>query len=346
MPRNRNGEPMNRYFAMVGGVVAALAFCAGARSSALVQAVDDASAVSDASKSLTIEPVDLMIDDGKRKRQIPIRVYLPVENTPAPVVIFSHGLGGSREGASYLGRHWSARGYAAVFLQHPGSDEAVWRDVPLLRRKSALKTAASVQNFKDRVGDVGAAIDGLEKMNASASGKLAGRLDLKRLGMSGHSFGAVTTQAVSGQRHPFGGDWFDKRIKAALILSPSGPRNGVMSAGRAFGDVRIPWMLMTGTNDDSPIGETTPQARLEVFPALPPGNKFELVLKDGQHSAFSDHKLTAGQPPRNPQHWNTILTLSTAFWDAYLREDASAKQWLMSNEVQTVLSPGDRWQKK
>jgi len=34
--------------------------------------------------------------------------------------------------------------------------------------------------------------------------------------MSGHSFGAVTTQAVSGQRHPVGGDLTDKRIKAAF----------------------------------------------------------------------------------------------------------------------------------
>jgi len=338
---------------MVGGMVAVLAFCLGDRSPALAQSIYDPMAVPDASKSSTIEPLDLTIDDGKRKRQIPIRVYLPIQKSPAPVVMFSHGLGGSREGASYLGRHWSSRGYVAVFLQHPGSDETVWRETPLMRRMSALKNAASVQNFKDRVSDVGVVIDGLEKLNASDnasdntsdSGKLAGRLDLKRLGMSGHSFGAVTTQAVSGQRHPIG-DLTDKRIKAALILSPSGPRNGVMSAGRAFGDVRTAWMLMTGTNDDSPIGETTPQARLEVFPALPPGNKFELVLKDGQHSAFSDHKLAAEKPQRNPQHWNTILALSTAFWDTYLREDAGAKRWLMSDEVQTVLSPGDRWQKK
>lgn len=337
---------MSRAFVGLGVVMAAMVFCLAGRSVVFAQSRYNPLAVPEPLKTSASDVVDLTIDDARRKRQIPVRVYLPIDVAPAPVVLFSHGLGGSREGAAYLGRHWSSRGYAAVFLQHLGSDEGVWRDLPLLRRRAALKQAASVQNFQDRVSDVGAAIDGLEKLRAADSGELVGRLDLKRLGMSGHSFGAVTTQAVSGQRHPVGGDLTDKRIKAALVLSPSGPRNNVMSAGRAFADVRIPWMLMTGTNDDSPIGETTPQSRLEVFPALPPGNKFELVLKDGQHSAFSDHDLAAGKSPRNPQHWNTILALSTGFWDAYLREDAAAKQWLMSDEVQTVLSPGDRWQKK
>jgi len=47
-------------------------------------------------------------------------------------------------------------------------------------------------------------------------------LDLNRIGMSGHSFGAVTTQNVSGQRTPFGPALFtDQRIKAALAMSPN-----------------------------------------------------------------------------------------------------------------------------
>jgi predicted dienelactone hydrolase len=210
----------------------------------------------------------------------------------------------------------------------------------------ALQSAASVQSFKDRVDDVRRTIDQLEKWTSASDGPLAGRLDTKRLGMSGHSFGAVTTQAVSGQRQPIGGSMADKRIKAAVIMSPNGPRNGFMTAERAFADVRIPWMLMTGTKDDSPIGDTTPQSRLVIFPALPPGDKFELVLKDGQHWAFTERSEGMGKAERNPQHWNTILALSTAFWDSYLRDDAAAKAWLMGKNAEAVLSPGDRWQKK
>ena len=67
------------------------------------------------------ERLDLVVNDAVRKRAIPILVYLPPKKSPAPVVIFSHGLGGSCKGSAYLGKHWSARGYLVIFVQHPGS---------------------------------------------------------------------------------------------------------------------------------------------------------------------------------------------------------------------------------
>ncbi|HBJ37691.1 MAG TPA: dienelactone hydrolase [Planctomycetaceae bacterium] len=336
---------MHRSLNVLGGAAAAL-ICLGLCVNGFAQAAYNPLSIPDTSKSPVGEPIDLTVQDAKRKREVPIRVYLPSEKIAAPVVMFSHGLGGSREGSSYLGRHWSARGYAVVFLQHPGSDESVWRDVPMRQRMQTLKGAASVQNFKDRVDDVRVTIDHLEMLNAQASGPFAGRLDTKRLGMSGHSFGAVTTQAVSGQRQPIGGSLTEKRIKAAVVMSPNRPQNKLVSVERAFSEVQIPWLLMTGTKDDSPIGDTTPESRLAVFPALPPGDKFELVLKDANHYAFTERSDGPRTTERNPQHWNTILALSTAFWDAYLREDEAAKQWLVGKDARSVLSPGDRWQMK
>ena len=41
---------------------------------------------------------DFTVHDDARSRDIPIRVYLPTTSGPAPVVLFSHGLGGSRRG--------------------------------------------------------------------------------------------------------------------------------------------------------------------------------------------------------------------------------------------------------
>lgn len=296
--------------------------------------------------AVAAQPIDLTIEDPKRKRSIPIRVYRPAGDAESPVILFSHGLGGSREAAPYLGRHWSDRGYVVIFLQHPGSDESVWRDTPLRQRLQTLKGAASVQNFRDRVDDVTITIDRLQVMHAAEKGPLSGRLDLTKIAIAGHSFGAVTAQAVAGQRQPVGANLTDKRIKAALILSPSRPRNQLVSPQQAFGDVRVPWMLMTGTQDDSPLGDTTPESRLEVYPALPPGDKYELVLKDGEHHAFTEGAERLGNAKRNPNHKQTILALSTAFWDSHLRGDAAAKQWLIGKGALSVLSPGDRWQVK
>ena len=289
--------------------------------------------------ALAVSPADHVVRDEARDREIPLRVYLPASKAPAPVVLFSHGLGGSREGYVYLGEHWASRGYVVVVLQHAGSDDSVWKGVPPARRREALAEAASARNFLLRAGDVRAVLDQLESWNRSAGHSLAGRLDLARVGMAGHSFGAITTQAVSGESFGDSGrSYTDGRIRAALALSPSSPRRGDPAA--AFGTVEIPWMLMTGTRDTAPIGAINVASRLKVFPSLPPGDKYELVLHEAEHSVFSD------RAPANPNHHRAILALSTAFWDAHLRQDEAARVWLRGPGPRSVLEERDRWQLK
>jgi len=290
------------------------------------------------------EGMDFTVHDAKRQRDIPVRVYLPAARQPAPVILFSHGLGGSRENNRYLATHWAGRGYVAVFLQHPGSDESVWKGERLGTRRRALEQAANGQNLVLRAGDVTAVLDQLERWNAAAGHPLAGRLNLARIGMSGHSFGAVTTQAVCGQKFPGPVRLADSRISAAVLFSPSSPRQG--SPQQAFGGISMPWLLMTGTEDVAQIGGIDLASRLAVFPALPPGGKYELVLYGATHSAFSDQPLRGSSSGRNPNHHRAILALSTAFWDAYLRGDARARAWLDGAGPSQVLESRDRWQKK
>ena len=289
--------------------------------------------------------LDLVVADGGR--YVPVLVYLPAADGPQPVVLFSHGMGGSRRGSTYLGRHWAGRGYVAVFLQHPGSDESVWKDQPLRERRAALIAAANVRQFQARTRDVAAVLERLAEWNADDAHPLRGRLDMQNVGMSGHSFGARTTQIVSGQTVPFGrpDSAFD-RIKAAAILSPSPPGRG--SADRAFGGVAKPWLLITGTHDnDSGIGRGTPaEDRRKVYPALPDTvTKYELVLDKAEHSAFTDRRLSADKVARNPNHHRSVLAISTAFWDAHLRGDAAARKWLHGDGPRGVLEPDDLWQK-
>jgi len=149
---------------------------------------------------------------------------------------------------------------------------------------------------------------------------------------------------VSGQSFPFGASPRDSRIKAALLMSPSTPARG--NAKKAFGSVTIPWMTMTGTLDDSPIGNTTPKTRLEVFANLPSGAKYQVVLNGAEHSAFSDRALPGDKAARNPNHHKVILGLSTAFWDAWLKMDPGAKAWLEGPGPKSLMQTGDVWQKK
>jgi dienelactone hydrolase len=282
-------------------------------------------------------PIEATVRDAVRERELPVRVHAPVATDPAPVVLWSHGLGGSRHNGAWLAAHWAARGYVVVCLQHPGSDESVWRGVRLADRMQAMRDAASARNFALRCGDVRAVLDALTVWNGDERHALHGRLDLARVGMSGHSFGAVTTQAVSGQTFgPLGRRHTDARIDAALPMSPSPPALG--APARAFGAVAVPWLLMTGTADDSPIGDTSPADRLEVFPALPAAiDRYELVLDGAAHGVFSNRRGDAA-------HHRTILALSTAFWDVHLRGDAAARAWLHGDGAKQALGAKDRWQ--
>jgi predicted dienelactone hydrolase len=294
------------------------------------------------------EPLDVtVVDKSREDRKIPLRVYLPASKSAAPVVLFSHGLGGSNRGSAFMGQHWAARGYVAVFVQHPGSDESVWRGkLRLADRMDAMRKAAGLDNFMLRVKDIPAVLDQLEDWNKDSKHELHGRLDLKHIGMSGHSFGAATTQGVSGQKYPLTGTSLaDKRISAAISFSPSSPRK-TNTPSEAFGSVKIPWMLMTGTHDTAPIGEQTVESRLAVFPALPAGGKYELVLDKAEHSVFTERPLPGETEKRNPNHRRVILALSTAFWDTYLRGDAAAKAWLDGDGPKAILESGDKFQKK
>lgn len=287
------------------------------------------------------ETFDVM--DVKRERTVPIRIYLPETDQPAPVILFSHGLGGSRDNNPYLANHWAKRGYAVVFIQHPGSDESVWKGERPLKRMAAMKAAASLESFMDRTKDVPAVIDALETWNKEKGHAMEGLLDLDHIGMSGHSFGAGTTQAMAGQTYTGGRIAFsEKRIDAALMMSPSSPERG--DPAEAFAAIRIPCLLMTGTLDDSPIGETTPESRLKVFPNLTNAPAWQVVFDKARHMSFGDRDF-AGKEQKSERYHEPILALSTAFWDAQLRGDKAAKVWLDGEGAMSVLAKEDTWQK-
>lgn len=299
-----------------------------------------------AETSATVQEVLLDPTDPGRNRVVPLKVYLVESENPKPVVLFSHGLGGSREGSTYLGEYWAQHGYVAVFMQHAGSDSEVWKNAPLRERMTALKQAANFRASMDRYLDVPFIIDSLTAWNQEENHALQGKLNLDKIGLSGHSFGAVTTQGLMGQKFIGGRTVSDPRIDAFLPMSPSASR-GIPSQ-RAFGEIESPVLCMTGTKDGSPLEpDMDPKSRTEVFVALPAGDKYQLNLEGAYHSAFSD-RILSGDGQRKEHHHPAIQKISTRFWDAYLKDDTSAKEWLQSDSVRKDcdLVEGDVWEWK
>ena len=289
--------------------------------------------------AFSVETLDQTWRDASRSRDVPVKIYYPKtdagkESATFPVIIFSHGLGGSREGYGYLGEHWSSFGYVVVHVQHQGSDKAVLRG---LRPLKALREAATVPaNAINRPLDISFAIDRLTELNSDAAFPLHGKLDLTRIGVAGHSFGAFTTMAIAGAHLPVLGtekSYLDPRVKAAIAMSTPTTQDN----DEAFEDIRIPIFHMTGTKDESPgkrknndsdpvIGDTKAAERLRPFRHTRHAPAYLLVFEGGDHMVFSG-RLT-GSRPTDVDFQARVLSGSTAFWDAWLKEDKDARQWL------------------
>ena len=270
--------------------------------------------------------------DSARSREVPVKIYLPKDITkPSPVIIFSHGLGGSREGYEYVGRHWAGCGFVSVHVQHQGSDDSVWKKAEPNRRMNSLRDATlNPSNTIDRPRDISFVIDQLERA------PFRERLDLGHIGAAGHSYGGFTVMAIAGQAlgPRRSRELADPRVKAVIQMSAPVPR-GDRDADAAYARITMPVFHMTGTKDDSPIGDTKPEQRRIPYDHMTAAETCLLIFKDGDHMVFSG--VTR---PGDKEFHRHICASSTAWWDAHLRGNADARKWLMEGGFKEVLGDG------
>ena len=156
--------------------------------------------------------------------------------------------------------------------------------------------------------------------------------------MSGHSFGAITSQAMMRTEYLGGKTFTEKRFKAFLLMSPS-PVPG-KSQPKAFGHVISPVLCMTGTKDSSVIKPGMGyKERVSVYNALPVGNKYLYVFDGGEHKLFSGPNKV--NEKLKDEHV-LIQKLTLLFWQAHLLDDIKAKKALASFKARGK----DIWQKK
>ena len=106
--------------------------------------------------------------DPARNRDIPLLICFPKNLSDndgrgaekLPIILFSHGLGGSRETYAPYGTQWAAHGYIVLFPQHLGSDTSIIGPKML----TMLQGRDDLQPFLDRVADIHFLIDQLEAL--------------------------------------------------------------------------------------------------------------------------------------------------------------------------------------
>ncbi len=295
--------------------------------------------------------VDETWNDARRQRELPVRLRWPdasLHPGERPLVLFSHGLGGTRDGGAVWGASWAQAGFVVLHLQHPGSDLAALRGTAgAFSNKAGLRSAASPAQLVARLADVGFALDEIGRRHTARQGLWA-TVRPSAIGMSGHSFGAHTTLGMAGQRYPGFEGVNEPRLAAFIAFSPSLPLAG--DAQRAFERVTRPLLSITGTRDQDVAGTgATPDRRMAVFAALPTGNKHHLVLRDADHMTFAGQTGMAVEiVPREPvtrdlqdAHHALVAAITIDWWRATLSDDAAARE---RRAAPRGLRAGDLWQ--
>lgn len=262
-----------------------------------------------------------VLTDAARGRPVPLKIYYPEKEHPGgyPVVIFSHGAGGSKDTYGYLGRFWAENGYVVIHLDHVGSDQAILRSGQMA---AAMKAAIEdPSNMVNRPLDAIFVLDSLPAI-AAALPALRDRMDLTRIGVAGHSFGAYTAMALAGALiHLPGGatrTFTDPRVKAFIAMSPPGP-GGLGFLADSWGALARPMLTISGS-DDREVGGGSPAERLLPFQHMPPAGKFHVTVSGAGHFDFADHHLDGTLTPE--KYHEFIKRIGLAFWDTALRENA------------------------
>ncbi len=290
--------------------------------------------------------------DEARDRTIPYRLYVPAPLDGAcPVILVSHGIGGSREAMPYLGRCLAENGSVALHLQHAGTDSSVWQGANSLQEvyRSQRKAMWDADAARHRFQDVPFAVRELTRLHRE--GSLAGRLDLTCIGMAGHSYGGVSTMVAAGQRMGPGAQWSFKEpsIRAGLVMSPNVPIQGGDLAV-LYRDIEIPLFHITGTEDGNAVPgnkEFHPRQRTIPYEMLTIPDQYLLVLDGAGHNAFSglEHGPHAHGKEMETRYTRAVQDGAVLFFDAYLKQNAAAAAALR-HTFQSNLEPADRFEWK
>lgn len=176
----------------------------------------------------------------------------PVAAGLFPLVIVSHGSGGSHLTHRVLAAGLARHGFVVVLPEHPGNN----------RNQNELAGTSTL--LANRPRQVRLAIDW-----AYADGALGEQLAPDTVGVLGHSLGGYTALAVAGgqpraaahetpdrQVHPVPVKQ-DDRVKALVLLAPATPW---FMAPAALQGVRVPILLLSGERD-----EMTPAWHAEII---------------------------------------------------------------------------------
>lgn len=186
-------------------------------------------------------------------------VDAPVDTSggPYPLLLFSHGSCGYPAQSTFMTPLIASYGFVVAAPPHPGNT--------IFEYPSCGTSAAQAASFQERPADVIFATDQLLAASADSTSPFFGAVDPERIGMSGHSFGGLTTYLVVAR---------DSRYRIAVPMAPAVLGNTVM---------HVPSLTMLGQID---AVVNVDAIRTAYEQATAPKVKVEIA--NTGHYAFSD----------------------------------------------------------
>ena len=290
-------------------------------------------------QALDMEPYRVLlkrgefVDPTRDNRVVPYKIYYPIDHDleNIPVILWSHGFGGNRDGASFISRYLAERGYILVHMTHIGTDSSLWEGKSAHPWDVLQEVKITRETTLNRMYDVPFVMDELEMLKREEP-ELS-HMDFKRIGMSGHSFGAMTAQVMAGMLFPNHDQELmnmrDERISCGILYSPT-PISHLTDAAAStvYGSIDIPLLHMTGTDDDAPLEDYGYDYRLMIHEHAGHPEQYKHILEDGDHMIYNGTRGKLAVNPKRNEHENEIKFMAHAFWDAYLKDDGRAREWL------------------
>lgn len=314
---------------------------------------------------------EYVLKDPDRQKVLKVRVRYPRAVMggmgeiagSCPLVLFSHGLGGSSDAFEDLSAYWASHGYVVV---HP-----VHADSVKLRREQGTPgdRPRSVQDAMDkayrgmdlearegRVMDLVLVLDSLDVMEREIEGLRGedgrGVIDRAKIAAAGHSAGAYTTQLITGMKirtreHPAGVSYADRRVKAGVVISGQGiNRLGITET--AWTEVAVPVLAITGSRDIANVGSETPATRRHPFEFSRGTAKggpaaYLLFIEGASHGSYAGRerksvgdKEGATEDPR--MIGDAVKSTTLAFLDWHLKGEQAAGAWLKGGGAKEMSS--------
>ena len=295
--------------------------------------------------------IDQNLHDAKRNKDLPVRVLIPKTGSHFPIIVFSHGAGGSGKNYFVLTQYWATHGYIVIQPTHDDSialRRAKGEPLPSGPRELIDEYRFNSDDWANRARDISFVIDSLGDLKQHVP-QLKDKMDQKRIGVGGHSYGAFTAQMIGGAlvdlpNGPKAQSFRDERPRALMLLSGQGKnQNGLTET--SWKNMTRPMMSMTGKYDNGASGQMA-EWRKDPFTYSPAGDQYHVFIDEAFHMSFTgalaqENPELANRPvvarlvSRTDQKavFDYVKIASIAFWDAYLKDEPKAKTYLKSDSL-------------